>query len=158
MKSPLGLIALSLVAVARCNQIVLAPQYSYELLDVTISTSGWERSSAIVTGPARVVSDTVYRNTTWSIDLPNHLRDLVKSAAPFDWIDASDTGDIEYGITIDSGVTGYIAQTTMWHIMVGYIRDSLKPDGSGDILLTVVVPKTLSNGSLDGSVTFIPIN
>ncbi|KAI7821927.1 hypothetical protein BC939DRAFT_200214 [Gamsiella multidivaricata] len=148
---------LALAATCYSAQIPLGYRYAFDVISSTIATSGWERSSAIVTGPTLIESDNIYRNTTWSIELPPHLQDIVRSSAPFEWVESGGTDKATYGFHVPIGITGYVAQTTKWHILTGYIRTTLAGNIITEQLITTVTPKVLSNGDLDGEVTFIPL-
>ncbi|KAF9342374.1 hypothetical protein BGX26_007667, partial [Mortierella sp. AD094] len=149
--------ALALAATVYSSQMPLGYHYTYDVISSTIATSGWERSSAIVTGPIYIVCDNVYRNTTWSIELPPHLQDIVRSSAPFEWVESGGTDKITYGFHVPSGDTGYFAQTTKWHILTGYIRTTLAGNTITEQLVTTISPKVLYSGELDGEVTFITL-
>ncbi|KAG0262426.1 hypothetical protein DFQ27_002352, partial [Actinomortierella ambigua] len=112
----------ALIGTASSAQIPFGYHHTFDLLSHTIATSGWERASDIVTGPTYVTADTIYRNTTWSIELPSHLQDIVRESAPFKWTESAGGYGTIYGFHIPENNTGYVAQALQWHILTGYIR------------------------------------
>ncbi|KAG0227706.1 hypothetical protein BGW42_002765 [Actinomortierella wolfii] len=146
---------LAFAGVVSSTQTPFGVYYTFDILSYTIATSGWERASNITTGPAYLTPDHTFRNTTWSIDLPSHLKDLVRKSAPFEWVEAAGTDKITYGFHIPEGVTGYVAITTKWHILTGYIRMKRSGFTIDKQLVTTVSPVALDSGEADGEVTFI---
>ncbi|GJJ77726.1 hypothetical protein EMPS_10085 [Entomortierella parvispora] len=130
-------------------------RYTFDVISSTLATSGWERSSDIVTGPTYIQPNPSYRNTTWSIDLAPHLKDVVRSSAPLEWVEAGGTEEIAYGFLIDDGVTGYVAMTTKWRMLTGILRTSLAGQTMEEQRVTAISPELLSNGEIDGEVTLI---
>ncbi|KAG0229062.1 hypothetical protein BGW41_003193 [Actinomortierella wolfii] len=149
---------LALAGVVSSVQMPFGIYHTFDLLSYTIATSGWERTSDIVTGPTKVTADHIFRNTTWSIDLPPHLKDLVRKSAPFEWVEAAGTDKISYSQGVMEGVTGYLAQTTKWHILTGYIRTKRGSFTINEQLVTTISPVGLGSGEADGEVMFIRIN
>ncbi|KAF9161794.1 hypothetical protein DFQ26_004146 [Actinomortierella ambigua] len=148
----------ALIGTASSAQMPFGYHHTFELLSNTIATSGWERASAIVTGPTYITSDNIYRNTTWSIELPSHLQDIVRKSAPFEWTESAGGSGAIYGFHIRENTTGYVAQALKWHVLTGYIRTKQNDITIMEELVTTISPKVLRTGEQDGAVTFIKIN
>ncbi|KAG0305330.1 hypothetical protein BGZ99_002099 [Dissophora globulifera] len=152
-------IAVAIATTALSSQTPLGGyRYTFDVISSTIATSGWERSSAIVTGPTYIQPAPSFRNTTWNVDLASHLRDIVRSSAPFEWVEAGGNDEIAYGFHIPEGTTGYVAISTMWHILTGTLRTtSLAGHIIDEQMVTTISPKVLSSGELDGEVRFMKL-
>lgn len=77
---------------------------------------------------------------------------------PLDWVEAGGTDKIGYGFHISEGTTGYVAMTSMWHILTGTLRTtSLFGHIIDEQTVTTISPKVLSNGEIDGEVQFMKL-